>query len=121
MRNVGELLRLKRLEKGYTLEKTAKLVGVSINYIAKLEKGENSNPSDEYIVRLAKVLGLDENSLFKSFNKIPLSTRQALHAHPHLADAFSEIANNKELSDEKKEEFLRKIIYWYKKLNEEEE
>jgi transcriptional regulator with XRE-family HTH domain len=118
--NTGELLRLKRLEKKYTLEMTAKSVGVSINYISKLEKGENSNPSDEIIVRLAKTLDLEENSLFESFGKIPLATRLKLESNPTLTKAISQIASNKDLSEEKKDEFLKKTIYWYKMLSDEE-
>lgn len=120
MPNTGDLLRLKRLEKKYTLEMTAKMVGVSINYISKLEKSENSNPSDEIIVNLARVLDLDEDYLFESFGKIPLSTRQMLESHPILSKSISQITSDKELSEEKKEEFLKKTIYWYKKLLEEE-
>ncbi|GAB6253664.1 hypothetical protein BCSAG_49820 [Bacillus cereus] len=120
MRNTGVLLRLKRLEKKYTLETTAKLVGVSINYISRLEKGEDSNPSDEVIVNLAKALDLDEDDLFNSFGRIPLSTRQTLESHPTLSKSISEITSNKELSDEKKAEFLKKTIYWYKKILEDE-
>lgn len=117
---VGDFLRLKRLEKKYTLETTAKSVGVSINYISKLEKGENSNPSDDVIVNLARTLDIKEDWLFGAFNKIPLSTREALKAHPDLSKAISEITSDNSLSDEKREEFLRRTIYWYKKLADEE-
>ena len=120
-RNTGVLLRLKRQEKKYTLEMTAKAVGVSINYIAKLEKGENSNPSDEIIVKLAETLDLDEDELFRSFRKIPLSTRKALEQHPTLSVAISQINSDTELSEDKKEEFLKKIIYWYKKIVDEDD
>lgn len=120
-RNTGVLLRLKRQEKRYTLEMTANAVGVSINYIAKLEKGENSNPSDEIIVKLAETLELDEDELFRSFGKIPLSTRQALEQHPTLSEAISQINSDAELSEDKKKEFLHKVIYWYKKIANEDE
>lgn len=115
-RNTGVLLRLKRQEKNYTLETTAKKVGVSINYISKLEKGENSNPSDEIIVKLAETLDLYEDELFRSFGKIPLSTRQALEQHPTLSEAISQINSDNEISEDKKKEFLNKVIYWYKKI-----
>jgi transcriptional regulator with XRE-family HTH domain len=35
----GEYLRLKRIEKGYTLEKVSNYIGSSINYISEIEKG----------------------------------------------------------------------------------
>lgn len=119
-RQVGDFLRLKRLEKKLTLERTASAVGVSINYISKLEKGENSNPSDNIIVNLAKTLDIDEDALFTAFDKIPLSTRKVLMEHPDLSKAISEIENNEKLNDQMKEKFLRKVIYWYKKLSDDE-
>lgn len=114
---VGDFLRLKRLEKRYTLEITAKSVGVSINYISKLEKGENSNPSDDIVIQLAKTLEIDEDWLFNAFGKIPLSTRNALQAHPDLAKAIAEISSDESLSEDKKKEFLNRTIYWYRKLS----
>lgn len=116
--DVGELLRLKRHEKKYTLEKTAKLVGVSINYISELEKGSRSNPSDDVIVNLAKALDLDEDDLFIDFNKIPLSTKKILIKYPHLSKMISDISADKEMDEEKQIELIKRIVYWYKKLSE---
>jgi len=121
MKNIGDLLRLKRLELKYTLEDVSKFVGVSINYIAQLEKGNKSNPSDEVIVKLASILELEEDSLFTSFEKIPLSTRKTLQNHPTLAKALSQIDSDKEIGEDKKIEFLHRAIYWYKKLSDEEQ
>lgn len=120
MNNVtGDYLKLKRLEKRYTLEATANLVGVSINYISKLEKGETSNPSDDVIVNLAKTLNIDEDSLFNMFGKIPLSTRTVLELNPTLSSAISKIKNDEDLDEEGKQELYKKIIYWYKKIIDE--
>ncbi|PGY11112.1 helix-turn-helix domain-containing protein [Bacillus sp. AFS031507] len=118
MSDVGRLLRSKRLEKKYTLEITAKLVGVSINYIAKLEKGETQNPSDEIIAKLAIVLGIDEYDLFTSYGKIPMSTRRVLMANPQLLKLISQVGNKK-LSAEKAGIFFGLVMEEYKKLTEE--
>ncbi|MCY9056130.1 helix-turn-helix domain-containing protein [Bacillus spizizenii] len=118
MKHVGDLLRLKRLEKRYTLETTAKSVGVSINYISKLEKGDNYNPSDEVIVNLSKTLDLDEDWLFNAFGKIPLSTRKTLMANPTLSKAIASISSNNDLTESQKEEFLKRTIYWFKKISD---
>jgi transcriptional regulator with XRE-family HTH domain len=117
---VGEFLKLKRLEKGYTLETVSKQVGVSINYVSELEKGIKSNPSDDIVVKLAKIYQTDEEDLFLAFNKVPLSTKKEVEEHPALAKALSQIRNDKEMSHEKKEKLYGKMIYWYKKLSEEE-
>jgi transcriptional regulator with XRE-family HTH domain len=117
---VGELLRLKRIEKEYTLEKVSSMIGVSINYISALEKGNKSNPSDDIVVKLAKLYELDEEDLFLAFKKVPLSTKQEVEEHPSLAKALSQIRNDKEMSHEKKEMLYGRMLYWYKKLSEEE-
>lgn len=119
-RKVGEILRSARLEKNFTLEMTSKAVGVSINYISKLEKGENSNPSDEVIVGLAKTLDIDEDFLFKKYGKIPLSAKQMLENHPVLSDMLSHINSDTSLSNDSKEKFLEKAFYWYKKISQED-
>lgn len=118
MSDVGKLLRLKRLEKKYTLENTAKLVGVSINYIAKLEKGETQNPSDEIIAKLAIVLGIDEYDLFTSYGKIPMSARRVLMANPQLCKLISQIGDKK-LSAEKMDILFTIVMEEYKKLTDE--
>lgn len=89
---VGELIRIKRQEKHYTLETVANEVEVSINYISKLEKGKNRNPSDDIIVKLARTLELDEDSLFKLFGKVSLSVRQLIENHPTLENVLSQLS-----------------------------
>ncbi|MFS0905702.1 helix-turn-helix domain-containing protein [Priestia aryabhattai] len=115
---VGELLRLKRLEKRQTLGDIADLVGVSPNYISEIEKGTKSNPSDEIIVRIAEVFNLNEDDLFTAFNKVPLSARNEINAHPSLVKALSQLNNDDTIDKEKKEQFYKKLVYWYKELAE---
>ncbi|MGG1219398.1 helix-turn-helix transcriptional regulator [Priestia endophytica] len=117
---VGELLRLKRIEKGYTLETLSSIIGISINYIAAIEKGTKTNPSDSIIVKLAETYGLNEDDLFIAFDKMPLSAKQEVTEHPELAKALSQIRNDKEMSHEKKEALYKKLTTWYKRLSEEE-
>jgi transcriptional regulator with XRE-family HTH domain len=109
MENVGDILRGKRIEKRYTLEAVSSAVGVSINYISKLEKGENFNPSDEVIFKLALALDIDEDSLFISYGKIPLSTRKVLVACPTLSRLISQVS--REISTDDLEGFLNKMLH----------
>lgn len=116
MNNGGDLLRQKRHEKGTTLETVANEVGVSINYISKLEKGENSNPSDEIIVRLAITLGIDEDTLFRYFEKTPLSIKRFLEVQPPLAEFVSKLSKEKRISTDEMGEFCKAMLFEYKKL-----
>jgi transcriptional regulator with XRE-family HTH domain len=117
---IGELLRLKRLEKRQSLSDIADKVGVSINYISEIEKGNKTNPSDDIIVRLAEIFNLNEDDLFSAFNKLPLSARNEMHAYPSLAKAISELNSDETMSPEKKKQFYNKLVYWYKKIAEED-
>lgn len=119
MKKVGDMLRISRLDKKLTLEDVAKYVNVSINYISKLEKSENNNPSDEIIVKLAEILDVDENWLFRSFDKVPLSTRKVLKKNPSLSEQIASVSSDKDLDEESKEKFIEKIVYWYKQLSDE--
>lgn len=118
-KSTGELLRLKRKSKGYTLETVAKSVNVSINYISKLEKGLNKNPSDEVIESLARTLDIDEDSLFTLFDKIPLSTRRVLEKNPVISKIISEIYDDETLSNKEKEEMFKRYVYWRDKVEKE--
>lgn len=109
MESVGDILRGKRVEKSYTLETVSSAVGVSKNYISKLEKGENFNPSDKVISKLALALGIDEDSLFISYGKIPLSTREVLVACPTLSMLISKVS--REISTDDLEGFLKKMLH----------
>jgi transcriptional regulator with XRE-family HTH domain len=120
MKTIGQLLRLKRLEKGYTLDIASSLIGVSINYIAEIEKGNKANPSDHIIEKIAEVYGMDQDDLFLSFNKVPLTAKLEIEEHPTLARAISQIRNDKEMTPDKKEALYNKMVYWYKTLLEEE-
>lgn len=117
---IGELLRLKRVEKRQSLSEIAEKVGVSINYISEIEKGNKTNPSDDIIVRLAEIFNLDEDDLFDAFNKIPLSARNEIQEYPSLGKALSQLNNDETMSREKKRQFYDKLVYWYKKISEED-
>jgi transcriptional regulator with XRE-family HTH domain len=113
---IGELLRLKRVDRQKTLSEIAEMVGVSINYISELEKGSKSNPSDEIIVKLSEIYNINEDDLFMAFNRIPLSARKELELYPSLIKALSELNNDDSIDYKKKEEFYNKLVYWYKKM-----
>lgn len=115
---IGEYLRLKRLEKRQTLGDIASKVGVSANYISEIEKGIKNNPSDEIIVKLAEIFNINEDDLFQGFDRTPLSVRNEIKAHPSLAKALSELNHDDTIDQKQKEEFYNKLVYWYKKITE---
>lgn len=54
--SIGEKIRYRRKQLGYTLEEVAVKVGVSIPTISKWERGESESIKDKYVIKLADVL-----------------------------------------------------------------
>jgi transcriptional regulator with XRE-family HTH domain len=55
----GQMLRQKRIEKGFSLRKFAEKVGVSPTYLSQVEQGNVDPPTAERVRRMAELL--DEN------------------------------------------------------------
>lgn len=54
-----------RAEKGYSLEKVARLADLSLNTIVKVESGVNQNPTYETLSKIAKALDVKVDNLIK--------------------------------------------------------
>jgi len=52
-----------RAEKGYSLEKVARLADLSLNTIVKIENGVNQNPTFETLQKIAKALNVKMDDL----------------------------------------------------------
>lgn len=62
---ISDNLKKLRAQKGYSLEKVARLADLSLNTVVKIENGINKNPTIETITKLAKALGVDIDDLIK--------------------------------------------------------
>lgn len=60
---VGEVIKAKRLEKGYGLVEFAKIAGVSAGYLSQLENGRKTNPNLEVLTKISKELEIDIDML----------------------------------------------------------
>lgn len=100
-KEIGKTLRLRRKEKGLTLEIVADYVGVSINYISELELGKFGKVPSDYVLRkLTKILNLDEKEVFQGFGKLPASIVEELEDNETLLHTLYEIKKNKKLTDD---------------------
>lgn len=63
-KRVGKRIKAVRLERGMTQEQVAFEAGLNRAFIGYIERGER-NPSTETIAKIAKVLGVELNDLFK--------------------------------------------------------
>ncbi len=62
---ISDNLRKLRAQKGYSLEKVARLADLSLNTVVKIENGINKNPTIETITKLAKALDIAIDDLIK--------------------------------------------------------
>jgi transcriptional regulator with XRE-family HTH domain len=62
---ISENLKKLRKEKGYSLEKVSKLADLSLNTVAKVESGANTNPTIDTLMKIANALQIDLNDLIK--------------------------------------------------------
>jgi len=62
---ISENLKKLRREKGYSLEKVARLADLSLNTIVKIENGVNKNPTIETLTKIAKALDVGVDDLIR--------------------------------------------------------
>ena len=60
--NISKNLKQLRSQKGYSLEKVARLADLSLNTVIKIENSSNTNPTIETLTKIAKAfeVGVDE-------------------------------------------------------------
>lgn len=111
--NPGMELKVARTRERYSLQQLGEKVGVSHNYIFKLEKNENK-PSDGIIIKLAEALNVKEDDLFLLFNEVPPFIKKLLLRHPQLIEGLSTVnSEENKLTPEKEKEFLISVINLY--------
>lgn len=63
--SIAENLKRLRKEKDYSLEKVSKLADLSLNTVAKVESGVNTNPTIDTLQKLASALQVGVDDLIK--------------------------------------------------------
>jgi len=63
--SIAKNLKRFRAEKGYSLEKVARLADISLNTVVKIEGGTNQNPTINSLSRIATALGVSVDDLIQ--------------------------------------------------------
>ena len=63
--SIANNLKKIRAEKGYSLERVARLADLSLNTIVKIENGANQNPTIDTLFKIARALGVGVDDLIK--------------------------------------------------------
>ena len=106
----GAELRKLRSQTGLSTYKVGKRVGVSGNYVAKIERGE-SNPSDALLDAFAELYSKEREEMYWLFNRL---TKEELEKcreiNPILLKAVLQVLDKYKLSDEQAILFSQKLM-----------
>jgi transcriptional regulator with XRE-family HTH domain len=107
MKSFGEHLRQLRKEKRITQRELADKIKVDYTYISKIETGALQPPSEDIIIKIAKVLEVDAEQMIILGNKIPTKYKEII-VEDELAELFlREIPN---MTEEKKDKVRKAIL-----------
>lgn len=90
----GERVRALRESQQLTQRGLAKLLGVSVSYISKVENEKlhfGDYPSEKFIHKLAKELDADEGELLLLTDRVPPALRQRICEHPEVFHAVADL------------------------------
>lgn len=76
--NIGQKIKKARLEKGYTQEELAELIGVKKSAVAKWENGRVSEIKRSNLKKLSTSLNIEVNSLLDDIEEKPVETANKL-------------------------------------------
>ena len=113
--DVGKRIKRGRLDKGYTQEQLASMVGVKKSAVAKWENGRVSEIKRSNLAMISKALGFDPNYLLDDIQKNPVEAAE-IHVEMIMDEDLSELfedfrkLNAKEKKIVKKRKICRKNI-----------
>ncbi|MHB8860910.1 MAG: helix-turn-helix domain-containing protein [Pirellulaceae bacterium] len=107
MKKLGDRVRQLRQAKGLGQRALAKMVGISLTYVSKIENHRldfGEFPSTDVILRIAAALEANEDELLILAKKIPERIQQRVLQRP---EAFSRLA---ELDDQELDRVIKGIM-----------
>jgi len=85
----GQKIRGYRIENTHlSLRKLAEAVDISPTYLSRIENDKEPPPSEDIIIRIAQVLGVDEDELLSYGDKISPDLLKAIRENPTLFPNF---------------------------------
>lgn len=87
-KHFGQLIREKRVAKGYSLRKFAALVEVSPTYLSQVEQGQVTPPTADRVKRMAEVLGENPDGLIALAGRVPEDLPKIIREQPQEMATF---------------------------------
>lgn len=85
--SLGQRIKQERLALGMTQRELANAVGITVPYMSKIE-ADKETPTDEKILKVAEVLGLNPDELILAAGRMPADVMDRLAADPTKGLAF---------------------------------
>ena len=85
---IADILRNKRMQKGYTIEKLAELSDISIGSISGIENKKRSNLSVATLLKLMNAMNIDGDEIFGTSNK---NVNKLIHENQQLKTTIRKI------------------------------
>jgi transcriptional regulator with XRE-family HTH domain len=112
----GQVLRARRIAKGYSLRKFAELVDVSPTYLSQVERDKvESPPTVERLNRMADVLGESRDEFVSFAGRVPEDLPRIIQSRP---DKFPELLRT---TKGLKPDQLRELIERAKEMKKKED
>ena len=115
--DIGEIIKVARLKKGYTQEELGKLIGVQKSAVAKYEKGRIVNIKRSVLAKIAKELDIPPIDLVSDIQNEPKKTANDLAAVLLDHELMSMISDYNMLNEKLKEDAREYIRYLLTKNN----
>lgn len=107
---IGKIIKRARLEKGFTQEQLANMVGVQKSAIAKWENGRVSEIKRSNLKKLAAALGLKPTVLLSDANETPVALAEGF-ANIYLDSDLQKMIVEFNSLDEKKKDQVMEYIH----------
>lgn len=100
-----------------SVHKVARALHISGNYLSEIERGVKC-PSDIILHSMAEYYGVDKVDLCSLYGKVVKENMEFIIANPTLHKTITNIATDKRLTDEEREQIVDEMSNLYKELIE---
>ena len=82
MNEFGNLISYSRKKKRLTMTKFAQMAGLSVTYVSQIESGYCNPPSRKHVLKIAEILGLEEDLTLVLSGRLPLDIFPIIQRNP---------------------------------------
>ncbi|MBA2732389.1 MAG: helix-turn-helix transcriptional regulator [Acidobacteria bacterium] len=105
----GKRLRQLRLERKINQRVLATQVGVDFTYLSKIENGRMPPPSEDVIVKLAKVLETNADELLRLAQKVPQDLQSVINRSSALPSLLRTVSDLNDSEIKRLEDYAKEI------------